>query len=153
MMGAAVLDPSPGAGVVLVEVQWLVERREPHLGYRALEADVTPALEFANSVGCTNQYFIDLHTVASLITLTWPAARNLALSDEHAEILEQDALDREERRSRRNGGGGKAHHFHALASPSADARAYVAATAIAHRILKGTDSGALIALAPVHAHL
>ena len=55
----------------------------------------------------TNQYFIDLHTVAGLITLTWPAARNLALSDEHAEILEQDALDREERRSRRNGGAGK----------------------------------------------
>lgn len=40
-----------------------------------------------------------------------------------------------------------------LASPSADARAYVAATAIAHRILKGTDSDALIALAPVYAHL
>lgn len=101
----------------------------------------------------TNQYFIDLHTVAGLITLTWPAARNLALSAEHVEILEQDALEREERRDRLKGGSGKFHRFHALASPSVDAKAYVAATAIAHRILKGTDSDALTALAPVHAHL
>ncbi|MFI9341250.1 transposase [Streptomyces sp. NPDC052773] len=32
MMGAAALDLSPGAGVVLDEVEWLVERQEPHLG-------------------------------------------------------------------------------------------------------------------------
>jgi len=32
MMGAAALDLSHGAGVVLDEVQWLVERQEPHLG-------------------------------------------------------------------------------------------------------------------------
>ncbi|MFJ7063717.1 hypothetical protein ACIQVA_39805 [Streptomyces microflavus] len=101
----------------------------------------------------TNQYFIDLQTVAGLITLTWPAARNVALSAEHVEILEQDALEREDRRDRLKGGSGKFHHFHTLASPSVDAKAYVAATAIAHQILKGTDSGALTALAPVHAHL
>ncbi|MFB7560102.1 TniQ family protein [Streptomyces brevispora] len=101
----------------------------------------------------TNQYFIDLHTVAGLITLTWPAARNLALSAEHVEILDRDAVGREERRSRRNGGAGKFHHFYVLASPSADARPYIAATAIAHRILKGSDGGALTALASVYAHL
>jgi hypothetical protein len=32
MMGATALDLSPGAGVVLDEVEWLVERQEPHLG-------------------------------------------------------------------------------------------------------------------------
>lgn len=82
----------------------------------------------AGSVGWmvdTNRYFIDLHTVAGLITLTWPAARNLALSAEHVEILEQDALEREERRDGLRGGAGKFHHFHALASPSVDAKAYV----------------------------
>ncbi len=31
-MGAVALDLSPGAGVVLDEVEWLVERQEPHLG-------------------------------------------------------------------------------------------------------------------------
>ncbi|MFD5741271.1 transposase [Streptomyces massasporeus] len=32
MMGVAALDLSPGAGVVLDDVEWLVERQEPHLG-------------------------------------------------------------------------------------------------------------------------
>ncbi|WP_234437936.1 hypothetical protein [Streptomyces sp. WM6368] len=32
MMGAAALDLSPGAGVVLDEVEWLLERQKPHLG-------------------------------------------------------------------------------------------------------------------------
>lgn len=31
-MGAMALDLSPGAGVVLEEVEWLVERQEPRLG-------------------------------------------------------------------------------------------------------------------------
>ncbi|RPK24579.1 hypothetical protein EES37_37090 [Streptomyces sp. ADI91-18] len=32
MTAAAVLDLSPGAGLVLDGTEWTVERREPHLG-------------------------------------------------------------------------------------------------------------------------
>ncbi|MEV8340685.1 TniQ family protein [Streptomyces niveus] len=100
-----------------------------------------------------NQYFIDLHTIAGLITLTWPAARDLVISDEHTQILEHDALRREERRHRLQGERGKFHHFHALASPAADSMAYAAATTIAHQILQSTDLRAQAMLAPVYAHL
>ncbi|GHE00023.1 TniQ family protein [Streptomyces alanosinicus] len=101
----------------------------------------------------TSQYFMDLHTIAGLITLTWPAARDLARSDEHAGILEHDVQLREERRNRLHAMRGKFHYLHVLVSPAPDARAYVAATVIAHQILKGTDLQALEALAPIHAHL
>jgi hypothetical protein len=101
----------------------------------------------------TSQYFIDLHTVAGLITLTWPAAKDLALSDEHARILERDAQLREDLRGRLHAVRGKFHYLHVLTSPAPDSRAYVAATGIAHQILKGTDLRALEMLAPIRAHL
>ncbi|OEV22321.1 hypothetical protein AN221_01280 [Streptomyces nanshensis] len=101
----------------------------------------------------TSQYFIDLHTVAGLITLTWPAARDLALSDEHARILERDAQLREDLRGRLHAVRGKFHYLHVLTGPAPDSRAYVAATSIAHQILKGTDLRALEMLAPIHGHL
>ncbi|MFG2863234.1 TniQ family protein [Streptomyces sioyaensis] len=101
----------------------------------------------------TSQYFIDLHTVAGLITLTWPAAQDLALSDEHARILERDAQLREDLRGSLHAVRGKFHYLHVLTGPAPDSRAYVAATGIAHQILKGTDLRALEMLAPIHAHL
>lgn len=101
----------------------------------------------------TSQYFIDLHTVAGLITLTWPAAQDLALSDEHARILERDAQLREDLRGRLHAARGKLHYLHVLTGPAPDSRAYVATTGIAHQILKDTDLQALDMLAPIHAHL
>ncbi|CAL9362376.1 hypothetical protein SUDANB105_00693 [Streptomyces sp. enrichment culture] len=43
MTAAAVLDLSPGAGLVLDGTEWTVERREPHLGRVQLARFTAPA--------------------------------------------------------------------------------------------------------------
>lgn len=100
----------------------------------------------------TAQYFFDLHSVAGLILLTWPATRPLAPSDEHADILDRDVARRQRERARLQKGG-KHHYSHVLIDPASDSTAYAASAAIAHQILQATDRQALRLLAPVQTRL
>ncbi|MEV5506207.1 hypothetical protein [Streptomyces orinoci] len=101
----------------------------------------------------TSQHFIDLHNVASLVLLTWPAVRSLAPSDEHAEILDQNVARRHQQRAALAERHKHFYHLHTLTSPAANSAAYAAVTAIAHRILKSTDQQALELVAPIQPRL
>jgi hypothetical protein len=95
-----------------------------------------------------------LRTISALITLTWPAARPLALNNEHAEILDEDA---EERRSLFHAlrmRPGKQHLSRPLTDPAPKALIYAANSMIADKILTvGHDKEALAMLEPIHAQL